>query len=254
MISEEYLDKVSGLAKTTLDGPNPDEFASYLALNTLAHLDCTGVIVGVIRRTGFIDIVGSFGYQDEIIQQFNRIPLWRSLPITEAVKFSRITIFQSTKDVVDKYPDLQGMFPEKGITISAPLTHRNISIGAVRFAVNKHPSKEFTSSAGTIAILSLIGIYVRNYLDNLNNAPSKYLDNSKSLTSRQTEIIELFRYNLTTDQIAKTLNFSSSTIKQEIMKLYSIFGVNNRNEVIEFAIQAGIISPNQSITPPHRLS
>jgi DNA-binding CsgD family transcriptional regulator len=62
----------------------------------------------------------------------------------------------------------------------------------------------------------------------------------KSLTPRQKQIINLFKQDLTTDQMADRLKFSSSTIKQDIIKIYSIFGVNSRSAVVELAEKAGL--------------
>jgi DNA-binding CsgD family transcriptional regulator len=42
--------------------------------------------------------------------------------------------------------------------------------------------------------------------------------------------------------MADRLKFSSSTIKQDIIKIYSIFGVNSRSAVVELAEKAGLLS------------
>ncbi len=41
--------------------------------------------------------------------------------------------------------------------------------------------------------------------------------------------------------MAERLKYSSSTIKQDIIKIYSVFGVNTRNAVVELAKKAGLI-------------
>lgn len=38
--------------------------------------------------------------------------------------------------------------------------------------------------------------------------------------------------------MADRLKYSSSTVKQEIIKIYSIFGINSRQAVLEFARKA----------------
>lgn len=62
----------------------------------------------------------------------------------------------------------------------------------------------------------------------------------KTLTPRQKQIIHLFSEDLTTDQMAERLKYSSSTIKQDIIKIYSVFGVNTRSAVVELAKKAGL--------------
>jgi DNA-binding CsgD family transcriptional regulator len=46
--------------------------------------------------------------------------------------------------------------------------------------------------------------------------------------------------DLTTDQMAERLKYSSSTIKQDIIKIYSVFGVNSRSAVVQLAEKAGL--------------
>jgi len=40
--------------------------------------------------------------------------------------------------------------------------------------------------------------------------------------------------------MAERLKYSASTIKQDIIKIYSIFGVNSRTAVVELAAIAGL--------------
>jgi len=41
--------------------------------------------------------------------------------------------------------------------------------------------------------------------------------------------------------MADKLRYSASTIKQDIIKIYGVFGVNSRTSVIELARKAGLI-------------
>jgi DNA-binding NarL/FixJ family response regulator len=68
-----------------------------------------------------------------------------------------------------------------------------------------------------------------------------YSKAAKNLSSRQKLIIELFKDELTTDQMADKLRYSSSTIKQDIIKIYELFGVNSREQVVILAERAGLI-------------
>jgi DNA-binding CsgD family transcriptional regulator len=40
--------------------------------------------------------------------------------------------------------------------------------------------------------------------------------------------------------MAERLKYSSSTIKQDIIKIYSVFGVNSRSAVVQLAEKAGL--------------
>ena len=52
--------------------PDPNTLVSNLALRTLTHLDCRGVILGVIRHEGFLDLIGTYGYPDELTDPYKK--------------------------------------------------------------------------------------------------------------------------------------------------------------------------------------
>lgn len=54
------------------------------------------------------------------------------------------------------------------------------------------------------------------------------------LSDRQIEVLEFMLKEQTNPQIARKLNLSESTIRQETMKIYRRLGVRNRQEVIAF--------------------
>ena len=75
---------------------------------------------------------------------------------------------------------------------------------------------------------------MNNYKQKINKQLSLENENSINFLSvRQLDIISLMKYNLTTEQIASKLNFSPSTIKHEILKIYNLLHVNSREKVLE---------------------
>ena len=93
----------------------------------------------------------------------------------------------------------------------------------------------------TQGLTALTGLYIRNLMAKKVTNGKDVSVAAKNLTPRQKQIIELFDEDLTTDQIADRLRYSSSTIKQDIIKIYGIFGVNNRHSVVSLAKKAGIL-------------
>jgi DNA-binding NarL/FixJ family response regulator len=143
--------------------------------------------------------------------------------------------------MVKAYPHLsQFGESEAGVTVSAPIKHRNTVIGAIGFTSMNAPQKDFTNSETTQGVLALCGLYIRNLLANKSDNIKDYSTSMKSLTPRQKQIISLFKEDLTTDQMAERLKYSSSTIKQDIIKIYSVFGVNSRSAVVQLAEKAGL--------------
>ena len=240
MITTDTTKLLADLAKTVLEEPKPEQFLAHIVNRTLAPIDGRGAVLGVIEREGFLDLQGTYGYSNKAVEPFMRIPLWTPMPLTDAARTGEANVFLTAKDIVAKYPHLKDAANEDGVTVSAPVLFRNTVIGVLGFTALKPPSKEFHKSEATHGVLALCGLYIRNLLANKAENNKDYSANIKTLTTRQKQIINLFKEDLTTDQMAERLKYSSSTIKQDIIKIYAIFGVNNRSAVVELAEKAGL--------------
>lgn len=241
MIHENGVTLLSDFVSTVLEEPTPDRFLSHIVNKTLASLDARGAILGIVEREGFLDLLGAYGYQEKMVDPYTRIPLWTPMPITDAVRSGEIKIFKSTKDLIEHYPHLsQFESSDDSVTVSAPITFHNTVIGAIGFTSKLQPSKNFQESETTKAILALCGIYIKNLIHTRRLDKKDIKANFKDLTSRQRQIIALFKDDLTTEQMAERLKYSASTIKQDIIKIYAIFGVNSRTAVVDLAARAGI--------------
>lgn len=241
MISIDTTKLVADLAKTVLDDPNPDQFLSHIVNKTLASIDARGAILGVVEREGFLDLQGTYGYEKNMVEPYMRIPLWTPMPITDAARTGEITVFKSPQEMIKSYPHLSEFREsELGVTVSAPIKYRNTVIGAIGFTSIKSPHEGFEDSETTEGVLALCGLYIRNLLANRATTTKDYSAGMKTLSPRQKQIINLFKEDLTTDQMAERLKYSSSTIKQDIIKIYSVFGVNSRSAVVELAKKAGL--------------
>ena len=211
-------------------------------MQTLSTLDCRGAILGIVQREGFLDLCGVYGFDDAQVDPYSRMPLWTPMPITDAVRSGEITLFKNATELRETYPHLGNSGLDEDLcTISFPVKYRNIVIGALGITTKKVPNSGFESSSSTQGIIALTGLFIRNLLIKKAGTQRDITSNTKALTDRQKLIIELFDEDLTTDQMADRLRYSASTIKQDIIKIYGIFGVNNRQAVVKLAKKAGII-------------
>jgi hypothetical protein len=95
MIENMAIKLLSELSKTVLDEPIPEILASHIALKTLAELDCRGVVLGVVQREGFLDVIGTYGYPSNSVEPYLRMPLWNPMPLTDAVRTGEISLFNT---------------------------------------------------------------------------------------------------------------------------------------------------------------
>jgi DNA-binding CsgD family transcriptional regulator len=87
---------------------------------------------------------------------------------------------------------------------------------------------------------------MKSYISRNSIVENNHSGKTMKLTARQKQIIELFCDELTTEQMADRLRFSFSTIKQDIIKIYSIFGVNTREQVVALAKKAGLLDSKKN--------
>ena len=241
------IEAISSLARVVQDDPEPDQLASHIALNILTSLDCRAVALGVISTEGFLDLIGSYGLSKATTSPYIRMPLWAQLPMTETVRTGELIFIKSYDDFFTRFPDMvESIGYKDAITVASPIKHRGIVIGSIAFTSINPPSDDFRSNPMTDAALALIGMYMKNYLWRSAAAENNHLGEVKDLSARQREIIKLFRDGLTTEQMANRLRFSSSTIKQDIIKIYEIFGVNTREEVLALAERAGLLNSDKN--------
>lgn len=240
MIITDTTKHLADLAKTVLEEPKPEQFLAHIVNRTLAPIDGRGAVLGIIEREGFLDLQGSYGYSSKMVEPFMRIPLWTPMPITDAARTGEALVFKTPQEIISKYPHIKDSITEEAVTVAAPVMFRNTVIGVLGFTSLKPPSDEFPKDDSTQGVLALCGLYIRNLLAHKAESNKDYSANIKTLTSRQKQIINLFKEDLTTDQMAERLKYSSSTIKQDIIKIYAIFGVNNRHSVVELAEKAGL--------------
>ena len=242
------IEGIASLARVIQDDPEPDQFASHLALNVLTSLDCRALALGVISKEGFLDLIGYYGLSAAATSPYIRMPLWTQLPMTETVRTGEFIFIKTYEDFVARFPDMVESIEHKDvITVASPLKHRGIVIGSIAFSSIKSPSDDFRTNPTTEAILALVGLYMKNYISKNSIVGNNHSVEIKNLSARQKQIIELFRDELTTEQMADRLRFSSSTIKQDIIKIYEIFGVNTREQVVTLAEKAGLLNLKKTL-------
>lgn len=186
MIDKDAIKLVSELSKTVLDEPTPAIFASHIALKILAELDCRGVILGVVQSEGFLDLVSTYGFPGNSTDPYLRMPLWNPIPITDAVRTGELNIINTRQELGEKYPLLSAVVTsERAITVSAPIKSRSTVISAVGFTSMNPPTNGFHNHPTTDAILSLCGIYLKNFLNKKLDNKRDYSRAIKSLSERQ---------------------------------------------------------------------
>ena len=76
-------------------------------------------------------------------------------------------------------------------------------------------------------------------------APRDRPRRSAPLSARQRQILAHLQEGRTNGQIARAMNFGTSTIGHDIMRIFDVLGVGSRREAVDAAERAGILFPRE---------
>lgn len=219
--------------------PNPNAVARALQLGPLAPWDfgATG-IVRVIGET--LEVLGTYGYTQEEIDRYFRMPIGVTTPFTRAVQHSEVLVDEMDAllddfDALRMDEDLwQGIMERfgKGQVVSAPILLQGTVIGAfggITRSKRTWSSLDFALFDGLSAAL---GLWLSNPLTDLP-APDRLVTSridSIHLTDRQKRILMLVEAGRSNTFIAHQLGYSVSTIKQELQRAMRATRASDRRQ------------------------
>lgn len=238
------------LLKTLVSSANPDDFCRSLVHSVLAGHGAMAAFVCRVDLDGRLQMMGSYGYEPQRVDKENRPSIWEPMGITESIRTGQIMVFNGWEDYLVRYPKKENLAGPGKAFVAVPFAMAGSPAGGLGVAFNRYVTQgEFNQMLWET--ISLIGeVYVSPAWFNAVNSSlkSSSIESSKtpvpSLTTRQHQILTMIKQGLTNDQIARSLSFSQSTIKQETMKIFRVLGVTNRDEASEAAVRLGSADAN----------
>ena len=218
--------------------PSPSELAQVLTLKTLSNFEARSIGILAINSKGNIELIGHFNLNSKTLSTISNFSVWEENAITTCIKNGKSHVLDS-----NDRDEFSLSSTEKQLL--APIEIREASVGALLVSCSKKSSEKCNKFVETIT--KPIAQYLRTWQLE-NNQTSTQASASHGATSmnqsiklRQIEILNHMRDGLTTQQIAARLGFSRSTIHQEIILIYRLFGVHNKQEALQKAFSAGLI-------------
>lgn len=244
---DDGLVGLPSFARLLASRPHPDEIAAALIEGPLQPFDAFAGILMWLREPS-LRMIGLHGYTAEESEGFEEIPLVADLPITQAVRDGEVVI-GSGETFETEYTDHRLDDPERwermreripvGSIVSVPIVGRGTVVGAFGFTCRVE--REWTPVE--ISLLETLGHLVAMWVLHPDSA-LPWPDSSRAalqLTDRQLQVLRLVAAGKTTDGIAATLGYSSSTIKQEIARLLRVLNSSSRGEAVERAHDLGLL-------------
>lgn len=173
---------------------------------------------------------------------YRRISTNLNLPMSVAYREARIvaTQWEELSDSFALLPDVPEMGP--GGYVSSPILFGGRSVGALSLMYLQENAIEEVDRDLMSTLSYVLGMWVATSGIIASNPQSPVLDAAPlSLTARQMRILSLVREGLTSDEIGSRLGHSTSTVKQEIVRMKNALMVDSRQDLIEHAVRLSIL-------------
>ena len=243
---------VSHLANEDL---SEDQICDFLVNHTLDFLAVDHAWISQVTNRKTVRVRASYGVDQSRFPDWQEFPLDWKLPVTDALVEKRIVWINSLPAWPDEYPRLKGVtLSESSRTqIVVPIFRLNSSVACLGLVSSKSLAldEEVTIFLQTVGNLISLHVYRQARERKKHDSP-----NVSSLTDRQVQILAHIAEKKTNIEIADTMGYSESTIRQETIRIFEKLQVSGRNEArnyfLENKTRFGITSNSKGDVPSSR--
>jgi len=230
-------------------GSGMNGYCQNLLVGPLQRVDGVGVWITRLTATAELHFEGESNVLGLSLLG-KKVPLLMETPVTQAVRTRQFCY-------VNKLPQewVNGHQLPSGLVYSAfPIQQDLLIRGAMMLAHSgKKEAREFVEEVFELleALTSLSFDLSRQ--ESGRRTSGEHAGAQIELTSRQLAVLNGIRDGLTNYQIARILNVSESTVKQESIRIYKHLDVNNRADAVAVALEQGLIQEQTleaETTPP----
>ena len=227
---QRYLENaVKLMSSLQSDDLELDDLCQILTLDTFKSILAKFTYITKLNHRATLSVIASFGFKGEV-EKFQSISLDVNMPTAEAIKSNDIVWVKDKDELDTRFPlvnstarkDYESMYV-------VPIRKFGSPIGAFAVVGENLPMNEIIKSD-----LELIALIVATrfstkgeYLEALHpGEPGNHT--LINLTDREYAIQKHMKAGLTNAQIALTLGYSESLIRQTAVSLFTKLGVSNR--------------------------
>lgn len=238
--------------------PSPADVARELVLQFLAPFDARAAIISLIETDATLRIVGAFGVSECTVQP-GYCSVWDDFPSAAAVRRREPVLGLSAEQCAHQFPVLRELGLPDFAAVAVPLLTSLSTVGAmsVYFGTEGPPVLAASQTLQAIADVYVLFLASRPTAHSATDMcvaadgrpPTSRIEASRAatpvakrdLTRRQHAVLRLLSEELTYDQIAGRIGYSHSTVREELMHVYRLLGVNSRRDAVREAIRRGIL-------------
>jgi DNA-binding CsgD family transcriptional regulator len=247
-------------ARFLMTRPTHDRVAQYIVTRIMSVHGTRAACISRFGSDGSLDIIGSYGMPDGACAPDDTLSLWDSTPMSDAAISGEPIILFTPADVAEEYPS-SGAQALAALAPMAvwPLTLPQETHGAMQLLVRPGASASALLADGS-EVAVLLSFYLclagpspdsprpvgREHVavpgPGRNDRPAfASRSQSEGLTERQSAILEGMAAGQTNAQIARSIGFSESTVRQETMAIYRHLGANGRHDATRLAAERGLL-------------
>lgn len=205
--------------------PKAEDFCRELALRALNNNDVVGVSIVAPTQNAELKSIGRYGpndLADQLAQLQPEIELALREKFKESMRFAKVRAAEGKDSTVALIP-------------GSPL---GSSSGVLVIFLDTKPENFEIDQITQVALAFACDIYSAPHWSNGMNSQLRSKRSAVDefgeikITARQNQVLELMAEGKTNERIARALNYSVATIKNDIAAIFQFFGVNNRHDAI----------------------
>lgn len=227
-------------------GSGINGYCQNLLVGPLQRVDGVGVWIARLNSSAELQIEGESNVLGLKLIGL-RVPLLRETPISIAVRTRQ---FHSANKLPDEW--VSGTKLPTGLNFSAfPIQQDLLVRGAMMVGhAGRKEAKEFIFDFHDL-LEAMTGLCFELGKHDLKRINGDSLSIREELSARQLKVLAGIQEGLTNYQIARAMNVSESTVKQESIRIYRFLDVNSRHDAIEVALELGLLQPHPEEVTNH---
>ncbi len=234
----DYFEIILRTLRALSEADNADDFCRSMALNVLQDLGVIATYVARLDSDNRISMIGSFGYSQQRVENTGRPSIWENMSITETIRSGNIMVCETWDQYIARFPDKAHLASPGQAFVCLPLKYRGARSGGFGITFSKPLEGSGLDPRFWEVFMSAGEVFLsKSWSEELVRNPiplKEYGEDAQfavgSLTEREREVLGLVAQGFTNQRIAKQLNFSESTIKQDTIRIFKVLGVKTREE------------------------
>jgi DNA-binding CsgD family transcriptional regulator len=226
-----YKRELKNLVRFLESKPDFADLAIYLGTNACLSGELSKVYIGKIEEDAQISSVATFGYKSDELEPISNFDLDSQKPICTVARKNVIVSRNNDESFYIEFPDaVKFSDPWKSI-VCIPFGPRYVATLALQVPLENDENHDDYYETISLIIKMYVSIQITSKGKDTNSIHSSELL-GKPLTKRQELIYSYMQKGMVNREIAETISYSESLVRQETIIIFSKLGIVGRKEIM----------------------